>query len=456
MNKPLLIISVFLTFFLQTIVFAQNQSVVLCQSQVQKKQFDEALKSCEEAIKVNPAIGMMGRGLAYTGKAKYSEAISDFSAVINLNPQMAAAYMYRGGAYQQKGDYKAAVNDYERASLMSPQIANALRSQITLAKELYELSNPKTVSKENIRASLDHTIKATDLTIARSLSALNKKSKEEIEANDKLIFDKIALALQLNPYNGLAYKVRGEFNKTLNKNESALIDFTKAIVLDPKNISYYKARANLYLEFKGYDLALADYNKMIELEPNKYDGYFDRAQFYEKLKKDDLALADFTKIIELEPKNTFGYSSRAGFYFSRNQYDLALPDIKQILVLQPDDANGRLMSCQYYNKKGDYNAAIKDCTVAINQKSFLLSELALLERSDSYVALKKYELALSDLNTESASEYSSKEDIALRRGKIYLAQNKKNEAIAEFNKALKENPKNEQAKKELEKLGVSQ
>lgn len=456
MTKTVLIISIFLTFCLQISVSAQNQNVVLCQSQVQKKQFDEALKSCEEAIKVNPAIGTMGRGMAYAGKAKFSEAINDLSTVINLNPNMAAAFMYRGGAYQQKGDYKAAVNDYERASSMNPNIANALRNQITFAKELYELSNPKTVSKENIRASLDHTIKATDLVIARSVNALNKKSQAEIEANDKLISDKIALALQLNLYNGLAYKVRGDFNKTLNKNESAMMDYTKAIVAEPKNISFYKARAELYVQFKNYDFALADYNKMIELSPAKYDGYFDRAKLYDKLNKDDPALADYAKVIELEPKNTLGYSTRASFYLSRNKYDSALPDIKQILILQPNDTNGRLLSCQYFKKKGLYNEAIKDCTIAVNQKSFILSDLALLERSETYLLLKKYDLALADLKTASASEYASKEDIAIRRGKVYLAQGKKTEAIAEFNNALKENPKSEEGKRELAKLGVTQ
>lgn len=456
MTKTTLIISIFLTFCLQILVSAQNQSVILCQSQVQKKQFDEALKSCEEAIKVNPTIGTMGRGMAYAGKAKFSEAINDFSVVISLNPQMAMAFMYRGGAYQQKGDYKAAVNDYERASSMNPQIANALRNQITLARELYELSNPKTVSKENIRASLDHFLKANDLMIARSVSALNKKPKEEIEANDKLIFDKIAQALQLNPYNGLAYKVRGDFNKTLNKNESAMMDYTRAIVAEPKNISFYKARADIYLQFKNYDLALADYSKMIELAPTKYDGYYERAMLFENLNKDDSALADYTKVIELEPKNTFGYSARTKFYFNRNKYDSALPDIKQILILQPDDTNGRLLSCQYFKKKGLYDEALKNCTIAVNQKSFIFSDQALLERSEIYMLLKKYDLALADLTLEEKSEFSSKEDIAIRRGKIYLAQGKKTEATTEFNNALKENPKSEQAKKELEKLGITQ
>lgn len=437
---------------LQLSIFAQSSSVNLCQSQVQAKQFEAALVSCTEAIKTNATIGTLGRALAYAGKMNWEEAIKDFNAVISLNPQMASAYMYRGGAYQQKGEYKNAVNDYERASTLDARLSVPLRPQITQAKELYELSSPKTISKENIRASLEHNLKANDLMILRSVNALNKKSQVEIEANDKAIFDKIALALQINPYNGLAYKLRGDFNKTLNKNELALIDYTKAIVVEPKNISFYKARAELYAEFKSYEFALADYAKMIELEPKKYDGYFDRARFYDKLGKDDLALTDFAKVIELEPKNTLGYSSRANFYWSRNKYDSALPDIKQIIILQPNDASGRLLSCRYYNKKGDYNAAIKDCTIAVNQKSFIFSDLALIERSDSYIALKKFDLALADLATASASEYSSKEDIGIRRGKIYLAQGKKTEALAEFNAALKENPKNEQAKKEVDAL----
>ena len=91
----------------------------------------------------------------------------------------------------------------------------------------------------------------------------------------------------------------------------------------------------------------------------------------------------------------------------------------------------------------------------MTKKEFLLYELALMQRFDSYLAMKKFDLALADLVEAEKSEYAPKDDIAARRGLVFLAQGKKDAAMVEFNYALKLNPKNEMAHKELEKFGAA-
>ena len=52
------------------------------------------------------------RGLAWTDKGNYNQAISDFNKAIELNPNCADAYVGRATAYKEFGHRKKAVDDY--------------------------------------------------------------------------------------------------------------------------------------------------------------------------------------------------------------------------------------------------------------------------------------------------------------------------------------------------------
>jgi len=59
------------------------------------------------------------RALAYLGRAKWAEAIKDFSEVIRLDPKFPDVYMNRGHAYFEKKDYEKAIADLTTAIQLS-------------------------------------------------------------------------------------------------------------------------------------------------------------------------------------------------------------------------------------------------------------------------------------------------------------------------------------------------
>lgn len=69
------------------------------------------------------------RGLLYTEKGDYDQAIRDFSKVIESDPEHAMAYNNRGVAYKQKGDYDRAISDYSRAIEIDPGFAMAYNNR---------------------------------------------------------------------------------------------------------------------------------------------------------------------------------------------------------------------------------------------------------------------------------------------------------------------------------------
>ena len=53
-------------------------------------------------------------GWAYAEKGEYDRAITDFTSLINMNPDSGEAYYSRGEVYTDKGDYDKAIADFTR------------------------------------------------------------------------------------------------------------------------------------------------------------------------------------------------------------------------------------------------------------------------------------------------------------------------------------------------------
>ena len=64
--------------------------------------------------------GYNNRGVANAFIEKYEEAISDFSRVIELEPDKHSAYNSRGNIYCELKKYELAIKDYSKAIELAP------------------------------------------------------------------------------------------------------------------------------------------------------------------------------------------------------------------------------------------------------------------------------------------------------------------------------------------------
>jgi putative GTP pyrophosphokinase len=60
------------------------------------------------------------RGMACFAESRYDEALEDFSAAMQLDPQCHKSAYYRGVVYSVKKNYSAAIDDFSRALLIQP------------------------------------------------------------------------------------------------------------------------------------------------------------------------------------------------------------------------------------------------------------------------------------------------------------------------------------------------
>jgi len=188
------------------------------------------------------------RGLTYVCQYNLTQAISDFTKAIEMNPKYSTKYyLQRGDAYVKQGNLTQAISDFTKAIERDP----------LPAEEYYKRGDAYLKQNNYTQAILD--------------------------------FNK---AIEIHPYNnanpyygrGLAYASQGNYTQ-------AIADYTKAIEIKPKYAEVYSARGDAYYMVKEYDKAWVDVYQVERF------GLTVNPEFLAKLKKtsgkDQLVVSDY-------------------------------------------------------------------------------------------------------------------------------------------------------------------
>ncbi len=73
---------------------------------------------------VNPLMEHFDKGLQYSLKGKYDQAIKEYRAVLKKRPDSAAAYNNIGFAWYDKKDMDKAIENHKKALKLNPDLAN--------------------------------------------------------------------------------------------------------------------------------------------------------------------------------------------------------------------------------------------------------------------------------------------------------------------------------------------
>ncbi len=94
-------------------------------------EYDQAFSELTKAIEMDPnlARAYVIRGIAYHDKGKHDLAIADFTKVIEIKPTDAHAYISRGMSYKSKGEYDLAIADYSKAIEIDPTLTGPYRGR---------------------------------------------------------------------------------------------------------------------------------------------------------------------------------------------------------------------------------------------------------------------------------------------------------------------------------------
>ena len=222
----------------------------------QQGNFTQAISDCTKAIEINPnlEVAYYNRGNAYRDQGNIQQAISDYNKVIEINPKFEKAYNNRGLVYKNQGNIQQAIFDFTKAIEINPNL-----------EVIYYNRGNTYYQQGNLFQAISDYTKATKINSNYTQAYCNR---------------------------GLAYKNQGNI-------QQALSDYNKAIKINPNYTDAYNNRGNAYYQQGNLSQAFSDYNKAIEINPKDAVVYYNRSIAYYMIKKHDKSWTDLHKAEEL-------------------------------------------------------------------------------------------------------------------------------------------------------------
>jgi tetratricopeptide (TPR) repeat protein len=166
----------------------------------------------------------------------------------------------------------------------------------------------------------------------------------------------------------------------------------------------------------------------------------------------DLRVRACTEIISRDGKAAWAYRMRGLAHKSKRDYDRAVVDYSKAIEIDPQDPFARLDRGTMYRLKGDHDRALADLTSAIetvqrktptDAKTGGKDSPAAKALADTIAAMEEYEGDLLFLNAY------------LERGYAFEALTRREEAIADFRRALAIDPSIQESRDALKRLGAA-
>ena len=106
---------------------------------MKKAKFDQAQAKFEAALAKNAKMAEAHNNLAYSlrkqGEANFEQALSHYNRAIELDPDLAEAYMYRGVLHTLMGNEAKALEDHRALTKLDRKLADALQAAIASGEE---------------------------------------------------------------------------------------------------------------------------------------------------------------------------------------------------------------------------------------------------------------------------------------------------------------------------------
>lgn len=224
-------------------------------------------------------------GLQHYQKTKnYDQAIKDLNEAIKLDPKNGSAYSLLGWSYVKKGQLDLAYPLFKKAAEIDSKNMTALGG---LGLCYYTFGQDKEAIEVS-RKVLELAKKAIEDPYLSYFSAEDQKLFYDFHADSQTII-------------GMSSQRLGKFEEAISHLENALKK--PASWSDPKDIRLHLAQS--FHGAKKYDRAMEEYSRVLSLDPKSADACTGRGWVYVQESRDDEAEKDFQAALNIQPLNTF-------------------------------------------------------------------------------------------------------------------------------------------------------
>ena len=289
----------------------------------------------------------------------YSDAITQFTKAIDLDPDYAKAYIQRASAFSRMGEHKNAAEDYDRALVFE----NKDEELFYFSGNEWHLYGDNPIALDRLTGAIQ--LKSNFLEAYRVRWAVNMallRYKEALEDGKmclKLKEDEGAYYNLAQVYEKLEmYNEAGEaYRNSLNENdrvvlthfsyaqllfqqenyEDAGIELTQVLQMDPQHLEAILLLSQV-LSAQGSYLKASETLSMASVQYSDEPLiYIYRGDVNSKLNQPAYAIIDYSKAIELDPDNAETYYKRGGAYEEIRDYGNAMEDYGKLLAISKFD-----------------------------------------------------------------------------------------------------------------------
>jgi putative PEP-CTERM system TPR-repeat lipoprotein len=207
--------------------------------------------------------------------------------------------------------------------------------------------------------------------------------------------------------------------------------------VDPDGLKARVTLAGLYLQDGKNEEARSLIDEVLDINPGDVQSHFLRGQYYLRIKKYPEAISDFRMVLKDNPDSGEALTFLASAYYLNGENELALESLLKVTELLPNDIGTRLRVAEIYTRMNRLDDALEHIDYA----------LMLDPESVSILRARAEVLAAQGLTDELEETLTRLEVVApdtglgaLGKGRLYRRQNKFDESLAEFEKALEQEP----------------
>lgn len=315
-----------------------------------------AIQYFNQVIKAKPYLEQpyLYRAFAKLSLEDYHGALSDLNTTIGKNEFIPRAYYARGFVNNRLRRYAEAEQDFTKALELSPENLSYLIGRL----EAYDLQKKYRQEKNDI----DYILRK----IGREPQLLLEKGRVELLLGDTIAaYNTMDSLTKSNADMFNAWGGRAMINMLMNRHDSALNDYNKAIALKSDNIAHYINRGNLLHQNRDYAGAIADYNKAIELSANDKTALFNHALIMIEIGDYNTAIRDLNKLITNYPDMYEAIYQRAVINQRMGNHRSTVEDLTKVIERYPNFVPAYRLRADSYNALRNRQGAFRDMQVII-------------------------------------------------------------------------------------------
>ncbi|MDJ0555554.1 MAG: tetratricopeptide repeat protein [Microcoleaceae cyanobacterium MO_207.B10] len=295
---------------------------------VAERKFDEAIASCELAIKIeqNYAPAYKTLGNVCQAKGKLDEAEKWYKKALEIQSDWPEVYANIGSLYAKQKKWQAAISYYQKAVAIKPYFAGAYRN---MGKVWLQLGNQESAMECQYQALSIEPEQATPeehLKLGKTLSQLGRLN-EAISCYRK--------AIKFNSNLPEAYQYLGEALKQQGKLEEATICLRRAIEMGIKNTEIVTSEVDTLVSANQQDLIsernLEPRDTLVGSLNHNPINYHNNIAASEQIKTNGTPTQANIPPIDIET-----YMGLAETYINQKKWQQAITISQQIVQIKPE------------------------------------------------------------------------------------------------------------------------